>query len=198
MIALHTDGLVTIGQLMSDDEIQELLGVLEEVSRQEGWVTEDGITRYRMESIYLGAYVQNRIVGGIRIIPLSPLVLPPSVSTWPCLTRLAVPGMAHAGLLLIQPTYRCRGDLFWLLCIELWRICRSHLIATLVLEATTTTAAVYERIGFPLTAQGDERLYSGERCRPYSMQLADVERSLLQKASRSSRYQLLLEHAYRP
>ena len=184
-------------RLVSPHEVAALVACFEGIAREQGWRPGEALERHRARSVYWGAWVGERLAGGLHLVPLRGLASPPHRAVWPEVDVSGGGDVAHVLILALRPEYRGRAGLLWPLCVALWRFCAAEGIQTLLLEATPPTLSVYRRLGFPLEVVGELREHWGEDCCLCRMGVAEVADALAHKAQRSPAYRRIVEEAHR-
>jgi hypothetical protein len=202
-----------VALLESDAEKEALLTLFEAIAKEQGWQPGQELRAYPQSAIYFALMIGEQPIGGLQLIvgqrsgkERSPKASSrqqplPFLTVWPELVSEAKTpkhsGIADIALLALRSEYRGQRDLFWLLCIEMWRYCTQHSIQTLWVEVTPAKLQLYRRLGWPLQIAGPLRLHWGEECYPCWMSAESVAQAVADKATRSPHYQHLLDQAYR-
>jgi hypothetical protein len=194
--------------LESETEKEALLTLFEAIAKEQGWKPGQELRAYPHSAIYFALMIDERLIGGLQLVvgqdsrkgPSRKQQLP-FLTVWPELipqTKMQKHcGLADIALLALRSEYRGQRNLFWLLCIEMWRYCTQHNINTLWVEVTPAKLQLYRRLGWPLQIAGPLRQHWGEECYPCWMSTQSVAQALADKAARSAHYQHLLKQAYR-
>lgn len=183
--------------LAEPEKIEELLLLFEQVAREQGWQPGEQLRAYGSHSIYFALMMGGQVCGGLHLVLGGNGTALPCLSVWPELELGGRANVADIALLALEPSCRGMQALFWPLCVEMWRCCRSRGIVQLWAEVTPANLRRYRRLGWPLRAAGPLRLHWNELCYPCCMSVQDVVDALFVKAQTSGRHRHILEQAFR-
>lgn len=188
---------VQVVRLDQAHEVETLVRVFEGIADAEGWQSEGALRQWLDRSVYFALEVEGTLAGGIQ------LVLPDSTGTlpyhaiWPEIS-LASPGrQAHVAILALDGAFRGQSMLFWRLAVEMWRFSVGAGIATLSIEVTPRVLPLYQRLGWPLTVQGELRMHWGEPCYLASLGIPEVAEAILRRAEHAHCYREIISQAFR-
>lgn len=184
--------------LAEPEEIEELLLLFERIAREQGWQPGEQLRAYSSHSVYFALKVEGQVCGGLHLVLGGNGTALPCLSVWPELELGGRADVADIALLALEPSFRGMQALFWPLCVEMWRCCRSRGITQLRAEVTPANLRRYRRLGWPLRAAGPLRLHWNELCYPCCMSVQDVADAIAAKARTSTHYRHILEQAFRP
>jgi GNAT superfamily N-acetyltransferase len=188
---------ISIALLDQPAEIESLISLFERIAVEQEWRPGAQLRAYPFHSVYFGLFAGTELAGGLQLVVSSESERLPCLTVWPELGLAQRPDVADIALLALDREYRGQQKLFWLLCVEMWRYCRDHGIATLWVEVTPARLQLYRRLGWPLEIAGDLRLHWGEECYPCHMAVEDVREAIEARAQSTPAYRKLLEQAYR-
>ena len=186
-----------VASLDAAGEAEPLIALFESIAHEQGWKSDAQLRAYPESSIYLGLYVDDELVGGLQLVRGGTSESLPCLTVWPELPLHRRADVADIALLALAPRYRGHKQLFWLLCIEMWRVCRERGIAELWAEVAPFNLPLYRRLGWPLEIAGELRPHWGEDCYPCRMTTEEAAARMQQKAEVSSSYRALLQQAFR-
>jgi len=186
-----------VASLDAAGEAEPLIALFENIAHEQGWKSDAQLRAYPDSSIYLGLYVDDELVGGLQLVRGGTREGLPCLTVWPELPLCGRCDVADIALLALDPKVRGQKQLFWLLCIEMWRACREAGISELWAEVTPSKMALYRRLGWPLEVAGELRSHWGEECYPCRMTIEEAAARMQEKAQSSSSYHALLQQAYR-
>jgi len=169
-------------------EIRELTALFEEVAAEQGWQPGEDISRHSSISIYFALKRGTLLLGGLQLVRMDNAARLPCQSIWPELDLSGRRDVAHVPILALKPQSRGKGNLFWLLCAEMWRYCMAEGISQVYLEVTPATLRLYRRIGWPLQLAGPLRQHWGEDCYLCSMRLGELADICISRAEKSPLY----------
>lgn len=184
--------------LAEPEEIEELLLLFERVVREQNWQPGEQLRAYGSHSVHFALTTGSQVCGGLHLVLGGNGTALPCLSVWPELELGGRADVADIALLALEPSCRGMQVLFWPLCVEMWRCCRSRGIVQLWAEVTPANLRRYRRLGWPLSAAGPLRLHWNEPCYPCCMSVQDVADAIAAKARTSTRYRHILEQAFRP
>jgi len=181
---------------------QPLIALFQAISDEQGWNPGNQLQAYPRNSAYFGLFAlgengEETLIGGLQLVTGNGDEGLPVLTVWPELGLWGNPHVADIALLALSREHRGRPELFWLLCVEMWRYCRGHEITDLWVEVTPAKLALYRRLGWPLRIAGELRLHWGEACHPCTMTTEEVRQALETKARTSATYRRYLELADR-
>lgn len=174
-----------------------LLDLFERVAREQNWQPGEQLRAYGSHSIYFALKKGSQVCGGLHLVLGGNRTALPCLIVWPELGLGKRADVADIALLALEPSCRGTQALFWPLCVEMWRCCRSRGITQLWAEVTPANLRRYRRLGWPLRVAGPLRLHWNEPCYPCCMSVQDVADAIAAKARISSRYRHILEQAFR-
>ncbi len=177
--------------------VEALVQVFEQIARDLGWQPGSAIRDCRDVAEHLAVMDGGTVAGGMQVVHGEDCPALPYRSVWPDVKVAEPAATAHITILALRPEYRGRAGLFWPLCVELWRRCRTRRVQTILLEATPPTLRLYRRLGWPLEIIGGLRAHWGEDCYLCRMDVGHVADALAAKARRSASYRRLVEQAHR-
>lgn len=186
-----------IVSLTSPAETEGLVQVFERIALDLGWQPGEAIRANQPAAQHMAVTVGESVVGGLQVVLGNRGAVLPYRLVWPEVELPDVAATAHVTILALRPEYRWRFDLFWPLCVELWRLCRTGGIRTILLETAPPTLRLYRRLGWPLEIIGSLRPHWGEDCYLCRMDVRGVAAALTAKAERSQTYCMLVQQAYR-
>jgi len=175
-----------------------LLDLFERVAREQNWQPGEQLRAYGSHSVYFALMMREQVCGGLHLVLGGNGMALPCLSVWPELELEGCADVADIALLALEPSCRGAQALFWPLCVEMWRCCRSRGIVQLWAEVTPANLRRYRRLGWPLSVAGPLRLHWNELCYPCCMSVQDVADAIAAKARTSARYRHILEQAFRP
>jgi hypothetical protein len=178
---------IDIAALTGLDEITALVGLFETIAEREGWQPDDQLRDCVQAAVYFAVLVSATLVGGVQLVRTSAAGSLPCQRVWPELAPQIRASDAHVVVMALQKAARGKEGLLWLLTAEVWKYCLRHGIERVWIEATPATFRVYERLGWPLRAQGPTRTHWGEPCIPALVTMGDVAASIARRAERSPR-----------
>jgi hypothetical protein len=187
-----------IGQLWTTDEVDGLIAVFEQIATELSWQPGTQLRDFQGTATHLAILVNDEISGGLQVITGTSADKLPYRRVWPEICALEGVTVAHITILALKKEYRAKFNLFWPLCVELWRHCVAQGATEMRLEATPDTMNLYKRIGWPLEVIGDLRMHWGEPCYLCRMGIVDVAGSMVVRALRSATYQAVLQGMSRP
>lgn len=195
----------------SNEEVESIIMLFEEVARQERWQPGDGLRVYRDRSVYFGLWRGTTVEGGLQLVLPDAIGSLPFQTVWPEIVNAGGLRSAHIAVMAVRRTTRgvrgyesdtevCANDRaapfsFWLLATEMWRHCVLSGVGELWLEATPRTLRCYQRLGWPLQVRGELRTHWGEPCFPCSLDVCQVAGELAQRAVRSPAYRSVVLRA---
>lgn len=188
----HTESGAEIVALTRLEEIEQLIQVFERIAREEGWNPGDQLRAFMQSTVYLAAQVRGEIAGGVQLTRISASGVLPCHAVWPEIARPAPRDSAHVVVLALRKDVRATDDLFWQLCLHLWRYCWLQHLTTLFLEVTPQTLRIYRRLGWPLLVIGPLRSHWGEECYPCTMAIDEAALSFMARSNGSTAYRKLL------
>ena len=168
--------------------VEALVQVFEQIAGDLGWQPGSAIRDCRAVAEHLAVMAGGTLAGGMQVVFGADCPALPYRSVWPDVEVGEAGATAHITILALRPEYRGGAGLFWPLCVELWRRCRTRRVQTILLEATPPTLRLYRRLGWPLEIIGGLRAHWGEDCYLCRMGVADVAGAMLMKAPRSAAY----------
>lgn len=177
----------------SQNEAEPLLSFFENIAQEQDWKPSDQLRAYPLTSVSFGLEVDGKLAGGLQLIHGNEIESLPCLTVWPELELQGRTDVADIALLAIDPAQRGKQDLFWLLCVEMWRYCRDNQIDYLWAEVTPANLRLYRRLGWPLQIAGPLREHWGEECYPCCMTLDAAKHEVEIKASKSDFYRRILE-----
>ena len=177
--------------------IDTLLTLFERVASEQGWQPGNQMRYHTDNSIFFAAYVNGKLAGGLQLVIPDDTGLLPSHAVWPDVDLTVSKKGGHVAVLALLPEYRGSHDLFWKICVEMWRYCVTTGMEPLTLEVTPSMLNLYRKIGFPLKVVGDLREHWGEPCYLTRLDILDVAGTLLIKAVKSTTYKRLVMTACR-
>lgn len=177
----------------SQSETETLLLFFESIAQEQDWKPSNQLRAYPLSSVSFGLEVNDLLVGGLQLIRGNETEGLPCLTIWPELALQNRMDVADIALLAIDPVQRGKQDLFWLLCVEMWRYCRDNHINRLWVEVTPAKLRLYRRLGWPLQIAGPLRKHWGEECYPCYMTLDAAKQEVATKASKSGYYRHILE-----
>lgn len=183
--------------LAETEEIEELLLLFERVAREQNWQPGEQLRAYGSHSVYFALMMGDQVCGGLHLVLGGAGTTLPCLSVWPELELGGRADVADIALLALEPSCRGMQALFWPLCVEMWRCCRSRGITQLWAEVTPANLRRYRRLGWPLRVAGPLRLHWNEPCYPCCMSVQDAADAIAAKAQTSTRYRHILEQAFR-
>jgi hypothetical protein len=190
----------------ADIEATALRALFRGIADEQGWQSGDDLSfpsRYDPFTVYFGLYVGDSLVGGLHVVRGNSSDLLPTRSVWPEIGFAGRTGVADVFLLALTPAVRARQPaanypLFWSLGIALWQWCQREGIHELCGIATPRSAALYRRLGWPLSIIGPERNHWGEPCVPFLLSVSAVHAEIARRqAQGSQRYHDILTAAHR-
>lgn len=188
-----------VARLLTDTGATDaLVSLFARIADEEGWQPSGELGAYRHRSVYFGLYDGSEPVGGLQVVLPDGSGTLPCLRVWPEHDFTGRSDVAHVAMLAVVQPVRGKQNagpspfLFWLLCVEMWRWCRTRGIAELWLEATPRTLGCYRRMGWPLAVRGPLREHWGEPCYLVSLNMEAVTQSVTAKARRSSTYRRIL------
>lgn len=205
--AATTESQLQVTCATSDEDIEDVVRLFEEIAAAEGWKPEGELRAHVLCSTYFGLWqpgsngtqnsgLRNRgtVIGGLQLVHPDAAGKLPSQRVWPELPIDARKGVtAHIAVLAVDATWRGKaGGLFWLLTAAMWHHCVQSGIRELWLEATPRTMRCYERFGWPLEVKGELREHWGEPCYPCRLSVREVAGALTERAVRSRVYRRIL------
>lgn len=190
-------GAARVVRLTRPDEVERLLTVLEGVACELRWQPGDDLRAWRESARHLAVMAGDTVAGGLQIVYGTGYNALPYRRVWPEVDATDAAGAAQVTILALERKHRGRPDLFGPLCVEMWRWCAADGIATIVIEATPATLAVYRRLGWPLEVIGGLRMHWGEECYLCRMGVRQVAEALAAKALQSPSHRRMVEQAYR-
>lgn len=194
---LGDNSLCRVASLEAAGEAEPLIALFESIAHEQGWKSQTQLRAYPDSSIYLGLYVNDELAGGLQLVRGGTKEGLPCLTVWPELDLEHRSDVADIALLALSSEHRGHKQLFWLLCIEMWRVCRERGIGELWAEVTPSKLALYRRLGWPLQIAGELRPHWGEECYPCRMTIEEAAARMQEKAQSSASYQALLQQAYR-
>jgi len=183
--------------LAKPEETDELVLLFEQIAQEQGWQAGEQLRAYEDHSVYFVLKMGSQVCGGLHLVLGSAGTTLPCLTVWPELALSGRSDVADIALLALDPACRWTAALFWPLCVEMWRYCRSRCIAQLWAEVTPANLRRYRRLGWPLRVAGPLRLHWNELCYPCCMSVQDVADAVSAKARTSRRYRHILEQAFR-
>ena len=202
-------------RLVSDQEIQLLLRLFEDIADSEGWQHGGELMAHSSESTYFGLWITERAVpnargdyldateglaGGLQLVRPDDHGKLPCQKLWPEINVENTGKIAYVAVLAVRKEWRGkRGDIgaacFWMLTGALWNYCMENGITHLWLEATPTMLRCYRLLGWPLQVRGALRTHWAEDCYPCSLSLRETAGALVEKALSSRTYRRIVETA---
>jgi len=180
-------------QLLSGSaETEELRRLFAQIADEQGWQPGVQLQTLGSTSVYLALRLGGEIIGGLQLVRSDNEFELPCLGIWPEINLDGQTDIAHIRILALSRQYRGKGDLFWLLCVELWRYCAASGISQLYLEVTPPTLRVYRRIGWPLQIVGDLRSHWGEECYLCSMRVGELADICMSRAQTSALYRRIV------
>nr|ACX33975.1 N-(4-amino-2-hydroxybutyl) tetradecanamide synthase [uncultured bacterium RM44] len=198
MKTLWESGGAQVALMESREETSHMVGILEGIAAELSWRPGTQLRDYQDRAAHLAVLVGSEIVGGLQIVTSPSADCLPYRLVWP---EVCVPdgaAIADITILALRKEYRARFNLFWPLCVELWRHCVAEGATEMRLEATPDTLRLYRRIGWPLEVIGDLRLHWNEPCFLCRMGIVDVAGAMVVRALQSATYQAVLAGMSRP
>jgi len=179
------------------EEAEPLLGLFESIIQEQGWKPGTQLRAYPTSAVYFGLELNGSIVGGLQLVTGNADEGLPCLSVWPELALQGRSDVVDIALLAIDPKQRGQQNLFWLLCIEMWRYCRDRQINFLWVEVTPQKLHLYRRLGWPLEIAGPLRKHWGEECYPCVMTTEAVNNQMALKSAKSPSYQQVFQLMHR-
>jgi len=181
----------------SEAEARPLLSLFEHIAREQNWKPGKQLRAYPDSAVYFGLEVDDVLAGGLQLVHGNAHEGLPCLTVWPELDLQGRSDVADIALLALDPKIRGRQELFWLLCIEMWRYCRVHGIDSLWVEVTPTNLKLYHRLGWPLQVAGPLRKHWGEPCYPAAMTTSAIGQEIATRSLHSLRYRQILQLMHR-
>jgi hypothetical protein len=188
---------VEVVTLTSLVEIEEMVSLFEAIGCAEGWQPNGQLQAWMQGTVYFAVRVDDKLAGGIQLVPVSAGGTLPCHAVWPELANVSKRDAAHVVMMALAREYRGRAALFWMPAVEIWRYCFRKHISELWLECTPSMLKFYERVGWTLEVRGPLRMHWGELCYPCSFSLEAITRSILMRAVKSEAYRKLVAQACR-
>jgi len=178
------------------EEIERMLCLFEKIAGEKSWLPENELRAYPKNSVWFALYLDNKLAGALHLVLGNSDEGLPCMTVWP---ELDLRGRDNVGnIALIAFDKKHRGyNLFWLVCVEMWRFCVRRNIVELWVEATTTNIGIYRKLGWPLEIKGELRKHWGEACYPCRMLVSEIEQIALGRARNSLRYKKIIEQSQR-
>jgi len=184
---LETDNGMCVVQATTAPEVEELIRLFEKIAEEQHWQPGDQLRAYPESSIHFGLMAGTSFIGGLQLVlGGNSKEGMPCLTVWPELDLRYQTDVADIALLALDEKHRGQNELFWPLCIEMWRYCERAGITRLMVEATREKQVLYRRFGWPLKAAGEVRLHWGEPCQPCWMTTAEINTEMATKSSRGS------------
>lgn len=183
--------------LPESEYVEDIASLFERIAAEQNWCPGNQLRAYAKNSVYFGLLDGETLAGGLQLVIGNEDEGLPCLTVWPELGLQGRTDVADIALLALDKPYRGRQDLFWLLCVEMWRYCRESGIKTLWVEVTPTKLRLYRRLGWPLEIAGELRKHWDEDCYPCFMSTEGVRLAIEAKAATTPKYRKLLEQAYR-
>lgn len=179
--------------------IEEIIRLFETIAQEENWQPGNQLRAYPNSSTYFGLENENikKIIGGLQLVSGGSNEGMPCLTVWPELNLFDRTDVGDIALLALDKEHRGDEKLFWYMCVEMWRYCKSAQLNNLYAEVTPRNLRIYNRIGWPLKPVGPLRIHWGEECYPCHMTTDEVEQSINIKASKNREYQKIITQAYR-
>lgn len=197
MELLYSIGYVDSGLITTLHETDELLGLFRGVADEQGWQPGDYLAASPPNALHLATWNHGILAGGMQMVLPNAAGCFPYAAVWPEVVLADAAHLVHITILALKAEFRGKPELFWPLCVEMWRYALAHDIKGIVMEATPPMLALYRRIGWPLEVVGDLRRHWGEDCYLCRMDTLMFAGSLLAKARYSDRYRSFVVQAYR-
>jgi len=174
-------------------EARPLLSLFERIAKEQNWKPGKQLRAYPKSAIYFGLEVDGVLAGGLQLVCGNAHEGLPCLTVWPELDLQGRNDVADIALLALDPTIRGRQELFWLLCIEMWRYCRDNGIHTLYVEVTPLNLRLYRRLGWPLQVAGPLRKHWSEPCYPCTMTITAAQQEVVDRSAKSPFFQRILQ-----
>ena len=181
----------------SEAEARPLLSLFERIAKEQNWKPGKQLRAYPDSAVYFGLEVDGVLAGGLQLVRGNSHEGLPCLTVWPELDLQGRSDVADIALLALHPKIRGRQELFWLLCIEMWRYCRDHGVDSLYVEVTPLNLKLYRRLGWPLQIAGPLRKHWGEPCYPCSMTTSAIAQEITTRSLHSLRYRQILQLMHR-
>lgn len=181
----------------SEAEARPLLSLFERIAKEQNWKPGKQLRAYPDSAVYFGLELNGLLAGGLQLVRGNAHEGLPCLTVWPELDLQGHNDVADIALLALDPKIRGRQELFWLLCIEMWRYCRAHDIDSLYVEVTPANLKLYRRLGWPLQVVGSLRKHWGEECYPGTMTTSAIGREIATRSLHSLRYRQILQLMHR-
>ena len=188
---------VAVVRLSEPDDVDALRRFFVEIAAEQGWQPGDQLHVYHVCSVYFALQFGQEMIGGLQLVPARTAAMLPCLSVWPELNLLGQPDVADIALLALRHEYRGQQQLFWLLCIEMWRYCKAESILQLWVEVTPANLRLYRRLGWPLKIAGPLRPHWGEDCYPCWMTIEEINAEMARRAERSQIYRTIYKLMHR-
>lgn len=177
--------------------VEGITSLFERIAAEQSWRPGNQLRAYPKNSVYFALLEGETLAGSLQLVVGNADEGLPCLTVWPELGLQSRNDVADIALLALDKPYRGREDLFWLLCVEMWRYCWDTGIRTLWVEVTPAKLRLYRRLGWPLEIAGQLRKHWDEDCYPCCMSTEGVRLAIEVKAEASPKYRKLLERAYR-
>ena len=93
------------------------------MATEEGWQPGNQLRAFSESSSYFGAFLGGDMVGGLQLVSPDAGGVLPCQAVWPDSLPCSCGRVGEVTVFAVRRAFRGRTDLFWPVCVELWRHC---------------------------------------------------------------------------